>query len=61
MLFQVSDSKEKNFLELLDDNLNSLEPSSIKGGSWLQCFSHSNSLCACSFRAIINHAPIGEY
>ena len=61
MLFQVSDSKEKNFLELLDDNLNPLEPSSIKGSPWLQCFSHSNLLCARSSRAIMNHAPIGEY
>ena len=61
MLFQASDSKGKNFLELLDDNLNSLEPSSIKEGPWLQCFSHLNSLCACFSRAIMNHALIEEY
>ena len=32
MLFQALDSKGKNFLDLLDDNINPLEPLSIKGG-----------------------------
>ena len=36
MLFQVSDSKGKNFLDLLNDNLNPLESLSIKEGPWLQ-------------------------
>ena len=35
MLFQVSDSKGKNFLDLLNNNLNSLKPSNTKGGPWL--------------------------
>ena len=61
MLLQAADSKGRNFLDLLDDNLNPIEPSSIKGSPWLQCFSHSNSLCAQASEAIINHAPIGEY
>jgi len=61
MLFQASDSKGRNFLDLLDDDLNSIKPSSIKGRLWLQCFGHSNLLYACSTRAIMNHAPIGEY
>jgi len=61
ILFQVSDSKGRNFLDLLDDDLNSIELSSIKEGPWLQYFSHSNLLCACSIRAITNHTPIGEY
>jgi len=61
MLFQALDSKGKFFLDLLNNNLNPLKPSSIKGGPWLQWFGHSNSLCACSSRAIMNHAPIGEY
>jgi len=51
-------SKRKKFLKLLDNDLNPLEPSTVKGGPWLQYFSHSNSLCT---RAIVNHAPIGEY
>ena len=33
MLFQASDSKERNFLELTDDDLNLIEPSTIKEGS----------------------------
>jgi len=32
MLFQAADSKGRNFLDLLDNNLNPIEPSSIKGG-----------------------------
>ena len=32
MLFQASDSKGRNFLDLLDDDLNPIEPSSIKRG-----------------------------
>jgi len=36
MSFQASDFKEKQFLELFDDNFNHLEPSLVKGGPWLQ-------------------------
>jgi len=61
MTFQASDGKGRNFLELLDDDLNAIEPSYIKGGPWLQIVGHSNSLCAQATRAITNHAPIGEY
>jgi len=61
MLFQASDFKGRNFLELLNNNQNPLEPSAIKGGPWLQHFSHSNSLYARATRAVVNHAPIGEY
>jgi len=55
MFFQAADSKEKNFLDLLDDDLNLIELSSIKGGPWLQHFGHSNLLCTQASRAIINH------
>ena len=61
MTFQASDRKERQFLDLVDDNLNIIEPAYTKGGPWLQVFSHWNSLCACTTRAITNHAPIGEY
>ena len=61
MTFQASDGKGNHFLDLLDDDLNPIEPSYIKGGPWLQSFGHSNSLCARATRAITNHAPIGEY
>ena len=61
MTFQASDAKGWHFLELLDDNLKPIELSYAKGGLWLKTFGHSNSLCARVSRAIVNHAPIGEY
>jgi len=61
MTFQASDGKGNHFLDLLDDDLNPIELSYIKGGPWLQSFGHSNSLCAQATRVITNHAPIGEY
>ena len=61
MTFQVSEGKGKQFLDLLNDDLNAIEPSYTKGGLWLQMFGHSNSLCAYTTRAITNHAPTGEY
>ena len=61
MTFQASDRKGRNFLELLDDDSNPIEPHFKKGGPWLQAFRCSNSLCTRTVRAITNHAPIGEY
>ena len=61
MTFQALDGKDKQFLDLLDDDFNTIEPAYTKGGPWLQVFGHSNSLCARAMRAITNHAPIGEY
>ena len=61
MTFQASEEKGNHFLDLLDDDLNSIEPSYIKDGPWLQMFGYFNSLCAHATRAISNHAPIGEY
>jgi len=59
--FKASDDKGRNFMDLLDDNLNSIEPTYVKGESWLKYFGHSNSLYARVTRAIVNHASIGEY
>jgi len=61
MMFQALNVEGRQFLELFDNNLQPIEPSYSKGGSWLKYFSHSNSLCTRASRAIINHAPIGEY
>jgi len=61
MMFQASDGKRKQFLDLLDDNSNTIKPSYVKGGLWLQAFGQSNSLCMHATRALTNHAPIGEY
>ena len=61
MMFQASDGKGKQFLDLLDNNSNDIEPSYVKGEPWLQVFGQLNSLCPYMTRAIMNHAPIGEY
>jgi len=61
MTFQASDSKGRNFLGLLNDDLHPIEPSCTKGGLWLLHFSYSNLLYTRASRAITNHAPIGEY
>jgi len=61
MTFQASDGKRKQFLDLLDDNSNAIEPSYVKGEPWLQVFEQLNSLCVHVMRAITNHAPIREY
>ena len=61
MTFQASNNKGRNFLELLDDNLNIIELSYSKGRSQLKLFSYSNSLCVRATRAIVNHTPIGKY
>ena len=61
MTFQASDRKGNHFLDLLDDELNDIEPSYVKGGPWLQSFGHSNSLCTHATRAITSHTSIGEY
>ena len=59
--FQASDRKGKQFLDLLDNDLNTIEPSYTKDSLWLKVFGHSNLLCACATRAITNHAPTREY
>jgi len=61
MIFQASNLKGNQFLDLLDDDNNIIEPSYIKGRSWLKTFGHSNSLCVRATRAITNHTPISEY
>ena len=61
MTFQVSNRKKNQFLDLLDNNYCFIEPFYVKGGPWLQLFRHSNSLCACTSRAITSHTPIGKY
>ena len=61
MIFQASDLESTHFLDLLDDELHTIELLYIKGGPWIKQFSHSNSLCARATRAIINHTPISEY
>ena len=61
MIFQASDMKGKQFLDLVDSNNNPLELSYIKDGLWLQNFGYSNSLYARASRAITNYVPTGKY
>jgi len=58
---KASNLKERNFLNLLNNDLSNIEPSYTKGGPWIENFGFSNSLCARATRAITNHTPIGEY
>ena len=61
MTFQASDLKGWQFLDLVDNDNISIEPSYSNGRSWLKFIGHSNLLCTRVMRAIVNHAPIGEY
>ena len=40
------EDKGRNFIDLLDDDVNSIELTYVKGGSWLKYFGYSNLLCA---------------
>ena len=53
--------KGNHFIELLDDNFNIIIPIYTEGSSWIIYFGHLNFLYIRATRAIINHAPIGEY
>jgi len=60
-MFQASNLKGNQFLDLVDDDNNIIEPIYIKGRSWLKVFGHLNSLYTYATRAITNHAPIGKF
>jgi len=61
MFFQISDYKEKNFLDLKDDGNSPIIPLCSKDGIWLKHFNFSNSLYTCVTRLITNHTLISEY
>ena len=61
MTFQASNTKGRQFLDLLDNNLQPIKPLYSKEGLWLKYFSHFNLLYTRALRAIVNHTPIGEY
>jgi len=60
-MFQASNTKGRFFLNLLDDNLKSVEPSYSEEVLWLKFFGYSNLLYTGASRAIINHTSIEEY
>ena len=51
----------RHFLPLKDRNQRIIQSSYSKDGSWLLYIGKSVILCARATRAILNHAPIGEY
>lgn len=61
MTFQVSDLRGKHFLNLVDSDNNIIELSYINDGPWIKYIGHSNLLYTRALRAIMNHAPTGEY
>ena len=61
IMFQASNLKGNQLLNLLDNNNNIIKLSYVKRGSWLKMFGHSNSLYVHTTRAIMNYAPINEY
>ena len=61
MTFQALNLKGNQFLDLVDNNNNIIEPTYVKEGLWLKVFGHLNSLCVHATRAITNHAPIGKF
>ena len=60
-MFQASDQKGQQFLELVNDDNNSIEFFYSNRGSWLKFIGYSNLLCTRATRAIVNHAPIDKY
>ena len=61
MTFQTLDQKGQQFLELVDNEDNYIEPSYTNGRFWLKLIGHSNLLYARATRAIINLASIDKY
>jgi len=61
MTFQALDDKSHNFLKLLDNKNNLLEPTYSKGRIWLKYFGHWNLLYIRVTKAIINHTLISKY
>ena len=61
MIFQTLDCKEKNFLDLLNNEYLPIKLTYIKDGTWLDLLEHSNTLCTGATRAIMNHTLIGKY
>ena len=59
--FSHPSSQGRHFLSLKGSNRKPLQPSYTKGGSWLPFIAESVTLCARTTRAILNHAPIGEF
>jgi hypothetical protein len=60
-MFNDPKYRGSNFLHLWGKEGKMPQPSSYKGGKWLQAFGSDVRLCARASRAILDHAPIGAY
>ena len=61
MYFQVLEYKERNFLNLNNNDNILIYLIYAQGRAWLKHFGSSNSLCVYIIRLVTNHAPIGKY
>ena len=61
MYFQALEYKERNFLNLNNNNNQPIHPIYSKDGIWQKYFSFSNSIYIYITRLIINHTPISKY
>ncbi|KJA13170.1 hypothetical protein HYPSUDRAFT_1080581, partial [Hypholoma sublateritium FD-334 SS-4] len=61
LFFRNPTFASRQFLQLLDLDNNLIKPSYLKGGSWIPAAKVSTSLVSRMTRAILGHAPIGEY
>ena len=59
--FSRGETRGRNFLTLDTEKRTEATPTYAKGGTWMSYLGHSISLYARATRAILNHAPIGEY
>lgn len=60
-MFQTSEYKGRNFLELLDNKEHLISLTYTKEDAWFKYFGYSNTLYARATRVITNHASIREY
>ena len=61
IMFQASNLKGNQFLDLLNNNNNIIKLSYAKRGLWFKAIGHLNSLYVQATRAITKHAPAGKY
>ena len=55
MIFQVSELKNNHFLDLLYDELHTIELLYTKRDLWIKQFGYLNLLCTRAIRAIMNY------
>ena len=61
MYLQALEYKERNFLDLNNNNNQPIQPTYTKGGTWLKHFRLLNLLCTHITRLVTNYALIGKY